>query len=732
MRYQVIGSDEWYTVAPPHSSVEVEISMDSSRLVRFGVYELDLRAGELRKSGVRLRLQQQPLQFLSLLLERPGEIVTREELRRRLWPDDTFVDFEHGLNAAVGRLRETLGDSADSPRFVETVPRRGYRFVASTGVPAAPVALNSLDAGATDAHPVPIVRVKRGWLLVALAVVIAAAGLWVYRAKPGQVLPAGSPQAVPFTTFPGQEIAPTFSPDGSQIAFAWSPEGPHDQFDLYVKVIGSEKALRLTTHPADFVIPAWSPDGRQLAFARLASGESGIYLVSALGGPERKLADAPLAYYVQAMLSWSPDGKSVAFFDRGPSDQLGVSQIDITTLKKRWWGHPSPDCMWSWVPAFSPDGRSLAVGCKVTVELNDLFVWPTAGGVARPLARVKGDFTGMTWTADGGSLIYAANGDLWRVAESGGPSETLQAGRGAAMPAVSRCGERLAYAGRSENINLWQVPLAAPSRPAGPPEKRLSSTRFDWYPAFSPDGRRVAFTSDRSGSMEVWTSDGDGSNPVALTTSGGPLTGSPEWSPDGRFIAFDSRVQGLSRLYVVPSNGGPHRLVATGVDDSEQPAWSIDGKWFYFGGRIKGVFQIFKVPIEGGAAIQLTREGGGFAPQASADGARIYYSSERGIYSVSTAGGDERRLVGLPPLDPQFTEAWALSPTGIYFINPAPPRAGIDFFEFGSASIVRVVDLPGRPAPWGGPLAISPDGGRLLYPQLDGIASDIMLVSIFR
>ncbi len=107
-----------------------EASAPAHRLVRFGVFELDLRSGELRKSGARLSLQQQPLQLLSVLLEQPGELVTREELRKRLWPDDTFVDFEHGLNAAVKRLRDTLGDSADSPRFVETVPRRGYRFIA--------------------------------------------------------------------------------------------------------------------------------------------------------------------------------------------------------------------------------------------------------------------------------------------------------------------------------------------------------------------------------------------------------------------------------------------------------------------------------------------------------------------------------------------------------------------------------------------------------------------------
>src|ERR1700690_3878667 len=98
--------------------------------LRFGVFELDLRAGELRKQGMRIRLQEQPFQILAMLLERPGEVVTREELQKRLWPADTFVDFDHGLNKAINKLREALSDSAESPRFVETLTRLGYRFLA--------------------------------------------------------------------------------------------------------------------------------------------------------------------------------------------------------------------------------------------------------------------------------------------------------------------------------------------------------------------------------------------------------------------------------------------------------------------------------------------------------------------------------------------------------------------------------------------------------------------------
>jgi Tol biopolymer transport system component len=566
-----------------------------------------------------------------------------------------------------------------------------------------------------------------------LAAAIVVTWFTVRLSRPAS--PRGALTPVPFTTFPGQEVAPTFSPDGSQIAFAWSPEGPKDQFDLYVKVIGSEKALRLTTSPAKFIFPSWSPDGRQIAFARQAADGSGVFLIPALGGPERKLADSAFMDSFQTPLSWSPDGKLLAYQgDPDPgSTGRGIALLDVADLNKRSVGHPSPDCLESSVPVFSPDGRSLAVGCAVTMNVFDLFVLPVAGGAARRVVRLH-DFRGMSWTADSASLVYASEGDLWQAALAGEPPEKLVAGEDAWMPAISRDGHRLAY-GRSSvflDVNIWQLSLEAATRAAGPPMRLVSSSRNQANPAFSPDGRRLAFESNRSGTPEIWISDADGSNASVLTAFGKNMTGSPEWSPDGGFIAFDSRVEGRSNIYLVRPDGAQLRRVITGVSDSSIPIWSIDGKWLYFAGKVDGADRIFKIPVEGGEATRITK-GEGTNPRVSSDGRRIYYTRwlrEFEIWSVSTEGGDERRLPGLPPVPLEFVDAWAPSASGIYFINPKP-RPGIEFLDFTSTRVTRVVDLPGRFAAWT-QMAISRDGRRLLYCQQDSITSDIMLIDKFR
>lgn len=257
---------------------------------RFEGFQVDLTSGHLLRSGVRVAIQDQPLQVLRLLLEAEGGVVTRESLRAALWPEDTFVDFEHGVNTAVKKLRQGLEDSADHPRFVETLPKIGYRFIAPVEWvpdansknlqprvvvigPAGPTAVPPFPASHEDRRPA---RMRWRIAASALGLLLAALGAYLLRTPPQQ-----QPESLtitPFTTFPGFEIAPSFSPDGNQIVFSWFGYEKEFQFDLYVKQVGQERAVKLTHHPATFLVSAWSPDGHTFLFFGIEHSEGDIML----------------------------------------------------------------------------------------------------------------------------------------------------------------------------------------------------------------------------------------------------------------------------------------------------------------------------------------------------------------------------------------------------------------------------------------------------------------------
>jgi DNA-binding winged helix-turn-helix (wHTH) protein len=239
--------------------------------IAFDNFEVDLRSGEVRKNRIRIRVQPQPFQLLVLLLENAGDVVTREEICRQLWSADTFVDFEHSLAAAVNKIREALGDAADNPLYIETLPKRGYRFIGKIK-PALPVAMPVAEPPpSVELAPVPAAKSDTRWkwilgVIAAAALVAAAVAFIRLPGNPG----ASQPMiVVPFTSYPGLETAPSFSPDGSRIAFSWDNgtgnRTGRPQYDLYVKAIGSETALRLTNHPSDWISSTWSPDGTQVA-----------------------------------------------------------------------------------------------------------------------------------------------------------------------------------------------------------------------------------------------------------------------------------------------------------------------------------------------------------------------------------------------------------------------------------------------------------------------------------
>jgi DNA-binding winged helix-turn-helix (wHTH) protein len=266
-------------------------------VIRFGVFEVDLRSGDLRKNGLKVKLTGQPFQVLAMLLERPGEMVAREDLQKRLWPADTFVDFDHSLNTAINKIREALGDSAESPRFVETLPRRGYRFIApveaiglvvpAVSPPAVQQAPLQEQAGGTGGATEP--PPGKRWPLAVGAVLglLAAAALSWHGWQRRPPKPELTQRRLTTSSSEIPVWASAISPDGRYLAYS-------DDGGIHLRVIDTAETHTLPAPPDSRINKlAWFPDGDRL----LASADAGqqrvpsLWGVSILGGLPRKLRD---------------------------------------------------------------------------------------------------------------------------------------------------------------------------------------------------------------------------------------------------------------------------------------------------------------------------------------------------------------------------------------------------------------------------------------------------------
>ena len=419
----------------------------------FEQFQLDLATGELRgQNGSSVRIQQQPLQVLRLLLEADGRVISRDELRAALWPQETFVDFEHSVNTAVKKLRKALEDSVQNPKFIETVPKVGYRFLApvewvtetsSNHPPSTDVPSPITDKGASQPEGAKSLWLSRSVLAIALMAAGTIALLLLYR---GPLLRSKAPElsiSLAVTSV-GEKYSPSLSPDGKQLAFAWNG-GTGLHFSIYVKLLGNEEPLRLTRQESIDFNPVWSPDGHYIAFCRIKKGDNGIYIVPSLGGAERKIRDThweerdfDQVFWYFGRLSWSPDGKLLAFSDRTSSNEpTSIYLLSLDSLSTR--RVTSPGLPGDYNPVFSPDGRTLAFN-RGSQGVTSIYTMPVVGGQERRLITGSQFGWGLAWTSDGRDIIFgragwlAKFGWLWKVSARGGEPQRLQIGLSFRLP----------------------------------------------------------------------------------------------------------------------------------------------------------------------------------------------------------------------------------------------------------------------------------------------------------
>jgi Tol biopolymer transport system component len=568
-------------------------------------------------------------------------------------------------------------------------------------------------------------------LLVASAVIV----LWLGSTR--QVSGSSRPKRVrALTTFPGAEMAPSFPPDGKRIAFAWN--GPEENgFNLYIKDLASQEIRQVTQHSSQALLSAWSPDGRKLAFLRCEDSGGTVSLISAEGGPETKLFETACDHdYQWQSLSWSSTGEFVAYDEwfRG-GDSYRITLFSLRDLQRRVLTNPalgSQDVF----PAFSPDGQSVAFYHCIHADCT-IYTVAVRGGDPTPIHSQTEVVDGaLGWAHDGKSIIAAVRREdahqLWRFPLATTTPELLYSSPVDHILhlAVSPNGRGVAFSAVHFNEHILRAELSGDGKRSTAASLLIASSRGEEFPQYSPDGKRIAFQSIRSGTWEVWVCDSEGRSPVQLTQTEKGNSIFPRWSPDSRELVYDTRRAGHSSVYAVHSEGGKPERIDTDDLDAEVPSYSPDGRWIYFAGKREKSWQIWKVARGGGPATQLTQDGG-YTPLASSDNRWVYFTKgygAPGIWRVPVQGGAEQLVI--PELEARFYADWALIPSGIYFLNVhSSPNPAIEFFDFASRHRTSIMPLDTIHS-WSDGLAISPDRHWLLFPRVEKLQSDLMMLDL--
>lgn len=569
-----------------------------NKLVRFGPFELDLATADLYRRGRKVRLPEQQFQVLEMLLRSQGELVSREEIRRRLWPNDVVVEFDSSINSTIKKLRSALGDSADEPRFIETVARRGYRIMVEVRFPESlppaevmeevvrgPLAVEPLmEVSPPIANNMDRVQGSRKkWLVPAVAaatILLGAAVTWLlFHPSTHSV----APTFTQLTDQLGPELYPSLSPDGKSLIYQSKASG---KWDIYFQRIGGANAVNLTKESVDEnTQPAFSPDGEHVAFRSERDG-GGIFLMGATGEDIRRLTT--FCYNP----SWSPDGReivcSTGWFrgveETNTSLNGRLFRVSAATGESRQIQGEIEDAR---QPSWSPAGHRIAYWGRRHGAQRDIWTVAADGGEPIPVTTDSYMDWNPVWSPDGRYLYFSSDRggsmNLWRVRIDEKTGKILAVPEPVTTPSpwsgfisFSRDGAHLAYVQQTRSSNIYKVGFdPARETTINQPVPLTQGTRQFWGPDVSPDGKWVTFTT-RQEPENVYVVKIDGTG-LRQLTSDTYLKREPRWSPDGKWIAFFSNPTGKWQIWAIRPDGSGLKQLTDAGEGADGPVWSPDG-----------------------------------------------------------------------------------------------------------------------------------------------------------
>ncbi len=685
-------------------------------LLEFAEFRLDCEQGVLYRLGTIVSLPPKAIQTLIFLAERPGEVVTKDELMKAIWPD-TFVE-EGNLTFNIHLIRKALNAREDQP-FIETLSKRGYRFVAEVR-PAQDV--TPVEAAPRSPEPAPMPQAasqspRTLVLLAALAAIVVFALIASRRSRAvGDSAAAATnvplPALIQLTIHAGSNSQPDVSPDGRRVVFVSNRDGGHGQ--IYVMDSDGGHPRNLTGDPRIHDdSPAWSPDGRRIAFQSNRRGATELSIMDADGGHATPVTPG-------ARAAWSPDGTMLAYVRSiDGHNEIFVIRADQPGAQPRQLTHDHHFCA---DPTWSPDGSRIAFTSEGAQHLEVHSM--RADGTGRVvLSASRGDDRLPVWWRDG-RIAFNSTRDghdaLYVMESDGALQHRVSDGKfDDAEAAWWPDGRSLIFeSDRSGNPEIYRMRL--PDTPDGA-IRLTSGLATNQSPAWSPDGRWIAFESTREGKPNIFVMDSDGRQAKNLTHS--PAGNyEPRWSWDGTRIAFSSDRDGKRAIYTMNADGSGVRKVSEGEDD-RNPAWSADGQiCFDRGGEIwiagtpsrhlasgtqctwrpdnrqivfarnaPGAIEIYAMNPRGGDLVALTGNGhGNGVPAWSRDGAWIAFNSNSdgygfGIFVMKSNGAQPVRVTARREFDNQ--PSW--SPDGLWIVFARDRDHTWDLYKIAVPEISR-------------------------------------------
>lgn len=746
------------------------MSSQDNQLYEFGPFVIDARSRILLKDGTTVRLTPKAFDTLFVLVQHAAQVVEKEQLLREVWPD-IFVE-EGSLSHNIHGLRKALGDDSSEPRYIETIPKRGYRFVAPVKIsqakivqaePAVPGGFSALEDDALVIEKHTYARVisdevevdelparfdepkllaqpesllpaaptqaltaradhrkkRRVWIAVVAGVLLIAATLaaFLYLKRPPVTAPPVSrakSTLVRLTNNHAMDCEPVWSPDGSRIAFWSNRDGGKE---IYVMDANGANVKRLTNNVTDDVNPAWSPDGSKLLFESERDGNREIYVMDADGNNQLRLTRDNA---VDSTASWSPDGRLIAFAsNRDTGVPYNPYNMDIYVMNadgsnvRRIVADPEYDVG----PQWSLDGRRILFMTGRNGNF-DVYVMNADGTEQKNLtADHAGSDGAPVWSMDGHNIAFARKiegKDQLFVMDSDGSNlkrVTHDAANHGSL-GWSPDGSKLTF--QTDLDGNWEIYAISVD---GELAQLTNDAAEDVMPDWSPDGNKIAFSSNRNGKQQIYVMNADGSSPAQITNSPAEDT-EPAWAPDGKQIAFASLRDGNKEIYVMNADGTNARRLTNDPAVDSSPRWSSDGRILFTSNR-DGRADIYVMDGEGRNVSRLTTIGTAYGTW-SPEGKKVTFVSRSSeiiggaywlqVYVIDADGSNLKMLTRSP--NSIFVPRWSADGATITFaVEYHGTRANIFEMKASGGELKRLTAGP----KFDGWPAYSPDGTKLAF-----------------